>query len=63
MVTTDADHYTVVTTIQRLVSTATQEAPVWHLVMATAILALLPPVAVVLLMQRLFVEGLTATEK
>ncbi|BAF90394.1 putative sn-glycerol-3-phosphate transmembrane ABC transporter protein [Azorhizobium caulinodans ORS 571] len=63
MVTTDADHYTIVTTIQRLVSTATQEAPVWHLVMATAILALLPPVAVVLLMQRLFVEGLTATEK
>ncbi|WP_188582654.1 sn-glycerol-3-phosphate ABC transporter permease UgpE [Azorhizobium oxalatiphilum] len=63
MVTTDAAHSTILTSIQRLASTATQEAPVWHLVMATAILALLPPVAVILLMQRLFVQGLTETEK
>jgi sn-glycerol 3-phosphate transport system permease protein len=31
--------------------------------MATAILALLPPVFVVVLMQRWFVKGLTETEK
>jgi hypothetical protein len=30
----------------------------WHLVMATALLALLPPIAVVALMQRWFVKGL-----
>jgi len=32
-------------------------------VMATCVLALLPPVAVVMLMQRWFVRGLTETEK
>jgi sn-glycerol 3-phosphate transport system permease protein len=35
----------------------------WHLVMATAILALLPPIAVVLAMQRWFVQGLIEPEK
>ncbi|MFL5146727.1 MAG: glycerol-3-phosphate transporter, partial [Microvirga sp.] len=33
------------------------------LVMCTAMLAMLPPVAVVVLMQRLFVKGLVETEK
>jgi len=31
--------------------------------MATAVLAMLPPVAVVVFMQRLFVKGLIETEK
>lgn len=35
----------------------------WNRVMAAAVLALLPPVAVVLLMQRWFVSGLTEGEK
>ncbi|HWB50888.1 MAG TPA: sn-glycerol-3-phosphate ABC transporter permease UgpE [Stellaceae bacterium] len=35
----------------------------WQIVMATALLAILPPVAVVLLMQRWFVKGLVETEK
>ena len=35
----------------------------WQLAMATAMLAMLPPVAVVVLMQRLFVRGLVETEK
>ena len=35
----------------------------WNVIMATAVLALLPPVAVVVLMQRWFVKGLTETEK
>jgi sn-glycerol 3-phosphate transport system permease protein len=35
----------------------------WHLVMATALLALLPPIAVVLAMQRWFVQGLVEPEK
>jgi len=35
----------------------------WHLVMATALLALLPPIAVVLAMQRWFVKGLIEPEK
>jgi sn-glycerol 3-phosphate transport system permease protein len=35
----------------------------WQIVMATALLAILPPVAVVLLMQRWFVRGLVESEK
>ncbi len=35
----------------------------WQIVMATALLAILPPVAVVLLMQRWFVRGLVEAEK
>jgi sn-glycerol 3-phosphate transport system permease protein len=35
----------------------------WQSVMATAMLALLPPAVVVLLMQRWFVKGLVDTEK
>ena len=35
----------------------------WPVVMATAVLAMLPPVAVVVLMQKLFVRGLVETEK
>jgi sn-glycerol 3-phosphate transport system permease protein len=35
----------------------------WHLVMATALLALIPPIAVVLAMQRWFVQGLIEPEK
>jgi sn-glycerol 3-phosphate transport system permease protein len=35
----------------------------WHLVMATALLAMLPPVAVVLLAQRWFIRGLIEPEK
>ena len=35
----------------------------WHLVMATALLALLPPIAVVLAAQRWFVKGLIEPEK
>ncbi|MFT4268366.1 MAG: sn-glycerol-3-phosphate ABC transporter permease UgpE [Xenophilus sp.] len=36
---------------------------VWNVVMATSVLALLPPAVVVLLMQRWFVKGLVDTEK
>jgi sn-glycerol 3-phosphate transport system permease protein len=42
---------------------AVDTAPQWNLVMATAMLALIPPVIVVLVMQRLFVKGLVESEK
>jgi sn-glycerol 3-phosphate transport system permease protein len=35
----------------------------WNIVLATAMLAMLPPVMVVVLMQRWFVKGLVETEK
>ena len=35
----------------------------WHIIMATTMLAMLPPAVVVMLMQRQFVKGLVETEK
>ncbi len=60
--TTEERFYTVVMGIQRMVTVA-DSIPVWHLVMATAMLAMIPPVVVVVVMQRLFVKGLVETEK
>lgn len=62
LVTSDSDYYTIVAGIKRLAD-AVDGLPQWHLVMATAVLAMLPPVAVVIGMQRLFVKGLVETEK
>lgn len=62
LVTTDSKYYTVVMGIKRLAATADSE-PMWNLVMAAVILAMLPPVLVVIFMQRLFVKGLVETEK
>ncbi len=62
LVTTDESYYTIVMGIQRMAN-AGEETPQWHLIMSTAILALLPPVAVILFMQRLFVRGLVEVEK
>jgi len=62
LITTDESFYTIVMGIQRMVNVADQQ-PHWHLVMATTMLALMPPVIVVLIMQRLFVKGLVDTEK
>ena len=53
---------TVVMGIQRMVNVA-DTTPVWNEVMATAMVAMLPPVFVVVVMQRLFVKGLVETEK
>ncbi len=62
LVTTDSRYYTIVMGIKRMAARADSE-PQWQLVMAAVILAMLPPVLVVILMQRLFVKGLTETEK
>jgi sn-glycerol 3-phosphate transport system permease protein len=62
LVTTQESMYTVVIGIKRMMAGG-DAATEWQLVMATAMLALLPPVAVVLLMQRWFVKGLVDTEK
>ncbi len=62
IVTTDESMVTVVMGIKRML-TAVEEEPQWNLVMATAILAMIPPVVIVVLMQRWFVKGLVDTEK
>ena len=62
VITTHSEMNTIVMSMQELASVADQ-VPQWNYVMATAILALLPPVIVVVVMQRLFVKGLIETEK
>jgi sn-glycerol 3-phosphate transport system permease protein len=62
IITTDESLYTVVMGIRRMMN-AGEALPVWNLIMATAVLAMLPPVMVVLAMQRLFVKGLVESEK
>ncbi len=62
LITASESMYTVVIGIKRMIAggDASNE---WHLIMATAMLALMPPALVVMLMQKWFVKGLVETEK
>jgi sn-glycerol 3-phosphate transport system permease protein len=62
MVTTDPHLLTAVIGINRMLAVGDDQAE-WQIVMATAMLVMIPPVVVVVAMQRLFVKGLTETEK
>jgi sn-glycerol 3-phosphate transport system permease protein len=62
LITTRDDMQTIVIGIKKMIVTA-DALTEWQVVMATAMLAMLPPVAVVVVMQKLFVKGLVETEK
>jgi sn-glycerol 3-phosphate transport system permease protein len=62
LITTKESFYTIVMNVSRQANIQ-DSAPQWNLLMAMAMLAMLPPVAVVVFMQRLFVRGLVETEK
>ena len=62
LVTTSEDMYPVVIGIKRMIAGG-DGGNEWNVVMATALLAMLPPALVVVLMQRWFVKGLVDTEK
>ena len=62
LITSRESMYTVVIGIKRMISGG-DAATEWNLVMATAMLALMPPALVVVLMQKWFVKGLVETEK
>ena len=62
LATTTEDMYPVVIGIKRMIAGG-DAANEWNVVMATAILAMLPPAIVVLLMQKWFVKGLVDSEK
>jgi sn-glycerol 3-phosphate transport system permease protein len=62
LVTTDEGYYTIVMGISRMVNVLDTTAD-WSRVMGTTFLAMIPPVIVVVLMQRQFVRGLIETEK
>lgn len=62
LITNTESMYTVVMGIQRMINVP--DAPIeWNMVMGTALLAMLPPLIVVVGMQKLFVRGLIETEK
>jgi sn-glycerol 3-phosphate transport system permease protein len=62
LVTNRNDMNTIVIALRKMISFADADTE-WHLVMVTCMLAILPPVLVVVLMQRSFVKGLVETEK
>ncbi|WP_077037032.1 sn-glycerol-3-phosphate ABC transporter permease UgpE [Pelomonas sp. KK5] len=62
LATTTEDMYPVVIGIKRMISGG-EAANEWNIIMATALLAMLPPALVVVLMQRWFVKGLVDAEK
>lgn len=62
LATTSEDMYPVVVGIKMMVAGGDAQNE-WNVVMATALLAMLPPAIVVMLMQKWFVKGLVDTEK
>jgi sn-glycerol 3-phosphate transport system permease protein len=62
LMTTQEGMYTIVMGIKRMTAAA-EAAANWNLVMATVLLAMLPPVTIVVLMQRWFIKGLIEPEK
>ena len=62
LVTNSPSMTTIVIGIRQMIGNGDAQTA-WHLVMATALLAILPPIAVVLAMQRWFVGGLIEPEK
>jgi sn-glycerol 3-phosphate transport system permease protein len=62
VVTTDQGMFTIVMAIKQMLESA-ELSPEWNIIMMTTLLAMMPPVLVVIFMQKLFVKGLTETEK
>jgi sn-glycerol 3-phosphate transport system permease protein len=63
MVTNTPEMRTAVIGIEALVPRSGSQLPEWNVIMAAAMMTLLPPVAVIVAMQRWFVKGLVETEK
>jgi sn-glycerol 3-phosphate transport system permease protein len=63
MITNTQEMRVVVIGLEGLIPRSGTELPTWNLIMAGAMMALLPPVVVILLMQRWFVKGLIEVEK
>jgi sn-glycerol 3-phosphate transport system permease protein len=62
LITTDTAMTTIVMSIKQMLEAA-EQSPQWNIIMMTALLAMIPPVFVVVAMQKLFVQGLTETDK
>ncbi len=62
LITTKTEMHTVVMSIKQMLEVA-EAVPQWNIIMMTSLVAMLPPILVVVLMQRLFVKGLVESEK
>jgi sn-glycerol 3-phosphate transport system permease protein len=62
LVTTQERYYTLLIGINRMLSVGDQQAE-WHVIMASTMIAMLPPVLVVVSMRKLFIRGMTEQEK
>jgi sn-glycerol 3-phosphate transport system permease protein len=63
LITTDRNLTPIVVGVTQMISRSGDAATAWNLVMATVVLAMIPPAVIVVLMQRWFVKGLIETEK
>ena len=63
LITTQKSMIPVVVGVTQMISRSGDAATEWNLVMATVLLAMIPPAVVVILMQKWFVKGLVETEK
>jgi len=63
LVTTQENMYPVVVGIKSMIPSGGDAQTEWNLVMATAMLAMIPPALVVMLMQKWFVKGLVDSDK
>jgi sn-glycerol 3-phosphate transport system permease protein len=62
LVTNDESYYTLLIGIKRMLDVGEGQAD-WQIIMASTMLAMIPPVLVVIFMQKQFVKGMTETEK
>lgn len=62
LITSDESMYTIIISIKTLLA-AEDGGLDWHIIAGTTVLAMIPPVFVVIAMQKLFVKGLVETEK
>ncbi|MFX1554730.1 MAG: sn-glycerol-3-phosphate ABC transporter permease UgpE [Promethearchaeota archaeon] len=62
LITTNESYYTVLIGIKRMLDVGEGQAE-WHIIMASTMLAMIPPVLVVIFMQKQFVRGMIETEK
>jgi ABC-type glycerol-3-phosphate transport system permease component len=62
LITTDESYYTLLIGIKRMLDVGEGQAE-WQIIMASTMLAMIPPVIIVIFMQKQFVQGMTETEK
>jgi len=62
LITNDESYYTLLIGIKRMLDAGEGQAE-WNIIMASSMLAMIPPVLVVIFMQKQFVKGMIETEK